>query len=83
MVRGPEGQLGGSALTMIEAVRNLHELGVSLEEALTAASTVPARVAGRPDLGRIEIGAAADLVILDDRLEVERVLVQGGTVVAR
>ena len=34
MVRGPEGQLGGSALTMIEAVRNLHELGVSLEDAL-------------------------------------------------
>ena len=83
MVRGPEGQLGGSALTMIEAVRNLHELGVSLEDALTAASTVPARVAGRLDLGRIEVGAAADLVILDDRLEVERVLVQGGTVVAR
>ena len=51
MVRGPEGQLGGSALTMIEAVRNLHELGVSLEEALTAASTVPARVAGRPGPG--------------------------------
>jgi N-acetylglucosamine-6-phosphate deacetylase len=64
-------------------VRNLHELGVSLEEALTAASTVPARVARRPDLGRIEVGAAADLVILDDRLQVERVLVQGGTVVAR
>jgi N-acetylglucosamine-6-phosphate deacetylase len=83
MVRGPEGQLGGSALTMIEAVRNLHELGVALEDALTSASTVPARVAGRPDLGRIEVGAAADLVILDDRLEVERVLVQGGTVVAR
>jgi N-acetylglucosamine-6-phosphate deacetylase len=83
MVRGPEGQLGGSALTMIEAVRNLNELGVSVEEALTAASTVPARVAGRPDLGRIEVGAPADLVVLDDRLEVERVLVQGGTVVAR
>jgi len=83
MVRGPEGQLGGSALTMIEAVRNLHELGVSLEEALTAASTVPARVAGRPDLGRIEVGAPADLVVLDENLEVERVLVQGGTVVAR
>ncbi len=52
MVRGPEGQLGGSALTMIEAVRNLHELGVSLEDALTAASTVPARVAGRPGPGQ-------------------------------
>jgi N-acetylglucosamine-6-phosphate deacetylase len=83
MVRGPEGQLGGSALTMIEAVRNLHELGVGLADALAAASTVPAGVAGRPDLGRLAVGAPADIVVLDDRLEVERVLVQGGTVVAR
>ena len=83
MVRGPEGQLGGSALTMIEAVRNLHELGVALADALAAASTVPARVAARPDLGRLAVGAPADVVVLDDRLEVERVLVRGGTVVAR
>jgi N-acetylglucosamine-6-phosphate deacetylase len=83
MVRGPEGQLGGSALTMIEAVRNLHELGVGLADALAAASTVPARVAVRPDLGRLGVGAPADVVVLDDRLEVERVLVQGGIVVAR
>jgi N-acetylglucosamine-6-phosphate deacetylase len=68
---------------MVEAVRNLHELGVELGDALAAASTVPARVAGRPDLGRLAVGAPADVVILDDRLDVERVLVQGGTVVAR
>ena len=30
VVRGPEGQLAGSALTMIEGVRNLMSLGVSL-----------------------------------------------------
>ena len=34
VVRGPEGQLAGSALTMIEAVRNLHGLGVALEDVL-------------------------------------------------
>ena len=43
VVRGPEGQLAGSALTMIEAVRNLHALGVPLEAALRAAAEVPAR----------------------------------------
>jgi N-acetylglucosamine-6-phosphate deacetylase len=75
VVRGPEGQLAGSVLTMIDAVRNLHGLGVPLEAALAAASTVPARVARRPDLGRLAVGAPADVVVLDDRLEVERVLV--------
>ena len=38
VVRGPEGQLAGSVLTMIDAVRNVHALGVPLEEALAAAS---------------------------------------------
>jgi N-acetylglucosamine-6-phosphate deacetylase len=77
VVRGPEGQLAGSALTMIEAVRNLHSLGVRLEAALGAASEVPARVAGRPDLGRLAPGAPADVVVLDDRLEIRQVLVDG------
>jgi N-acetylglucosamine-6-phosphate deacetylase len=83
VVRGPEGQLAGSALTMIDAVRNLHGLGVGLEAALRAASEVPARVVRRPDLGRLRPGARADVVILDDRLDVRRVLVDGGDRVAR
>ena len=33
-VRGPDGVLAGSVLTMIEAVRNLHALGVPLEQAV-------------------------------------------------
>jgi N-acetylglucosamine-6-phosphate deacetylase len=82
VVRGPDGQLAGSALTMIAAVRNLHTLGVPLEQALAAASAVPARVARRPDLGSIAPGSPADVVVLDDRLEIQRVLVGGGSRVA-
>jgi len=77
VVRGPEGQLAGSALTMIEAVRNLHGLGVPLEQALSAASAVPARLVKREDLGRLAPGAPADVVVLDDRLEIRQVLVDG------
>jgi N-acetylglucosamine-6-phosphate deacetylase len=43
---------------------------------------VPARIAGRPDLGRLAPGSPADVVILDDRLEIRRVLVDGGVRVA-
>jgi N-acetylglucosamine-6-phosphate deacetylase len=82
VVRRADGTLAGSALTMIQAVRNLHGLGAELEDALAAASTVPARIVGRADLGRLAVGAAADVVVLDDRLEVQRVLVQGGAHVA-
>ena len=82
VVRRADGTLAGSALTMIQAVRNLHGLGAELEDALAAASTVPARIVGRADLGRLAVGAPADVVVLDDRLEVQRVLVQGGAHVA-
>jgi len=80
--RADDGVLAGSALMMIEAVRNLHALGVPLERALDAASSVPARVLGSTAIGRIQRGGAADVVVLDDELQIERVLVGGNTLVA-
>src|SRR5258707_14397441 len=77
-----DGVLAGSTLTMIEAVRNLVALGVPLERAAEAASLVPAGVLGRTELGRIAPGSRADIVVLDDNLEIERVLVGGATRVA-
>lgn len=77
VIRGPEGQLAGSTLTMDAAVRRLHALGAPLAEALAAASAVPAAIARRSDLGVLAPGARADVVVLDDRLEVARVLTAG------
>jgi N-acetylglucosamine-6-phosphate deacetylase len=75
VVRRRDGVLAGSVLTMIGAVRNLVDLGVPLEEALGAASTVPARILGLSQLGRIHPGGPADIVVLDDELEVVRTIV--------
>jgi N-acetylglucosamine-6-phosphate deacetylase len=74
--------LAGSVLTMIEAVRNLHALGVPLPDAVGAATAVPARVLGLPDLGHLDVGTPADVVILDDSVEIARVLVAGDVHVA-
>lgn len=82
VARHEGGGLAGSTLTMIEAVRNLHRLGISLERAVTAATEAPARIAGRPDLGRIAPGMPADLVVMNDRLEIDRVMIAGGELVA-
>jgi N-acetylglucosamine-6-phosphate deacetylase len=81
VARGPDGVLAGSSLTMIDAVRNLHALGVPLPEAVHAASAVPARVLGEPGLGRLDVGSEADVVLLTDNLEIERVLVGGEALV--
>jgi N-acetylglucosamine-6-phosphate deacetylase len=77
IARGPTGALAGSTLTMIEAIRNLHALGVPLEAAVGAATEVPARVLRLPAVGRLARGLPADVVVLNDELEVERVLVDG------
>ena len=82
IVRRGDGVLAGSTLTMIQAVRNLVALGVTLEQAVEAASSVPAGVLGIRELGRLGPGSRADVVVLDDNLEIERVLVGGETRVA-
>jgi N-acetylglucosamine-6-phosphate deacetylase len=69
-----DGVLAGTVLTMIDAVRNLHALGVPLADAVAAASSVPASIVGRGDLGALEPGGRADIVVLDDRLEITAVL---------
>ena len=51
-----DGVFAGTVLTMIDAVRNLHALGISFEDAVGAATAVPARILGRADLGVLEPG---------------------------
>ena len=76
-VRGPNGVLAGSVLTMIDAVRNLHALGVGLADAVGAATAVPAAVLGLPTIGRLDVDLPADIVVLNDGLEIESVFVGG------
>jgi N-acetylglucosamine-6-phosphate deacetylase len=76
-----DGVFAGTVLTMHDAVRNLHALGVPLSDAVGAATVVPARIIGRPDLGVLEPGARADIVVLDDRLDIARVIAGGNAFV--
>ena len=71
------GTLAGSVVTMDRAIRELVALGASLPEAVAAATTAPARLLGRDDLGALAPGARADVVVLDDDLHVRRTLVGG------
>jgi N-acetylglucosamine-6-phosphate deacetylase len=77
VARNADQVLAGSTVCMIDAVRNLVALGAPVEAALAAASLVPARIAGRPELASLAPGSDADIVVLDDSLEIERVLVRG------
>jgi N-acetylglucosamine-6-phosphate deacetylase len=75
--RTSDGTLAGSTVTMIEAVRSLHALGATFEEAVLAATEIPARIIGEPAAGKLDVGLPADVVVLTSELEIERVLVAG------
>jgi len=77
VARNADRALAGSTVCMIDAVRNLVALGASMESALAAATMLPARIAGRPELGTLAPGTTADVLVLDDSLELRRVLVRG------
>ncbi len=76
--RLPDGTLAGSALTMDAAVRFVvNRCGVPLADAVVAASTTPAALLGLEDRGRIAPGQRADLVVLDDDLQLGGVWIGG------
>lgn len=76
-VRLADGTLAGSALTMDQALRNFVGLGIPLREAAQRLSTYPADFLGDTNIGRLEIGACADAVLLNSQLNVKGVYVSG------
>lgn len=79
VVRNAAGSLAGSALDMATAVRNTVQLlGQPLAEAARMASTYPARFLNVDDrMGHIAEGFQADLVLLDDALQVRGTWIAG------
>ncbi|EGR0024228.1 N-acetylglucosamine-6-phosphate deacetylase [Vibrio alginolyticus] len=73
------GTLGGSALTMIEAVQNsVEHAGIALDEALRMATLYPATAIGVEDrLGRVRKGMVANLTIFDRDFKVKATVVNG------
>ncbi|GLV54021.1 N-acetylglucosamine-6-phosphate deacetylase [Dictyobacter sp. S3.2.2.5] len=74
--------LAGSTLTMDQALRNVMKAtGLPLVEALPMATSVPARSLGLDaDLGSILPDYLADLVLLDQNLQVQATIVLGNVV---
>lgn len=77
--RTHDGAIAGSTLSMWEAVRNLRDFaGTTLENAIYAATMAPAREIGlEGEIGSIEAGKRADLLVLDDGDAIHRVMCGG------
>jgi N-acetylglucosamine-6-phosphate deacetylase len=77
--RDESGTLAGTALDMAGAVRNaVSLLGLGIVEAARMASEYPAEFLGLGhELGRIAPGYRANLVLLNDELEVQKTWIEG------
>ncbi|MFC5181826.1 N-acetylglucosamine-6-phosphate deacetylase [Actinomadura harenae] len=71
--------IAGSTITMAEAFRRAVEVaGIPLEDASRAASLVPARALGLDhEVGSLDVGKRADLVVLGEGRSVARVMKDG------
>ncbi|SCF35723.1 N-acetylglucosamine-6-phosphate deacetylase [Micromonospora mirobrigensis] len=73
-----DGAIAGSTLTMDAALRHAVAAGIPMPDAVRMVATTPARAIGLGDrVGALQVGLRADLVVLDDDLNVVRVM-RGG-----
>ena len=75
--RKSDNAIAGSALSMLDSVRNIVSYGFHLEQAIHMAATNPARIMKQDHLGVIAPGYDADLVMLDEKLNVIYTIIQG------
>ena len=78
VARLPSGALAGGTASMLDLVRNAVAAGVPAEDALHAATEVPARILGMSGrIGTLAPGASADILLVDADLRLVRVLRRG------
>ncbi|MDX3192287.1 N-acetylglucosamine-6-phosphate deacetylase [Streptomyces sp. MN03-5084-2B] len=75
--RRADGTLVGTTITLLEAIRDAHAAGVPLEAAANAATRTPARLFPASGIGLLRPGDRADVVVLDDALNLRTVLLGG------
>ena len=73
-----DGTLAGSATNLYDCMRKAVEFGIPKEQAILAATLIPAREIGREkEIGSIESGKLADFVVCDEDLSLVRVFKDG------
>lgn len=66
-----DGTIAGSVTNLHEEIKNLVRFGIPFEQAVKAATLIPAKSIGLDDeIGSIEEGKRADLVVLDSQMEI-------------
>lgn len=69
--------INGSAISMLDGVRNLVSWGIPIEKVVRMASTNPAQIMGQKNKGLLIPGYDADVVVLDKDLNLIHTIING------
>lgn len=75
-IRLADGTLAGSGATLFDCVKKAIKFGIPREDAFRMASQTPAEMLG-VNKGRVEVGYDADLIFIDDNLNLTNVMING------
>ena len=67
----------GSITPIHKMIKNLISVGIDVVDAFRSATINPAKVIKATDIGRIEKGFRADLVVMDENFDIEQVYIDG------
>lgn len=75
--RKEDNVIAGSALTMIDGVKNLISWDLNIEQAIHMASTNPAAIMKQENKGCVVPGYDADLVIFNENFDISHTIIDG------
>lgn len=74
----PDGTISGAAISLFDGIRNcVEQVGIPLAEALRMSTTYPAQLLGRTDIGNLNAGSMANIIVFTDALVLEHVIFKG------
>ena len=77
VARTMDGAIAGSTSTLWRCVKQAASFGIPFADAVRMATKTPADMIGADKKGRIEVGADADLILLDKDCEIAKVMIAG------
>jgi N-acetylglucosamine-6-phosphate deacetylase len=73
--------IAGSCIHLMDGLRRSVSFGVPLEKAVLAATLTPAKIIGKDnEIGSLDVGKCADIVVLDSELNVKAVFIDGKSI---
>ncbi|MDM1293792.1 N-acetylglucosamine-6-phosphate deacetylase [Sphingobacterium sp. N143] len=74
----PDGTISGAAISLFEGVKNcVQQVGIPLDEAIRMSTLYPAKLIHRSDIGNLNLGSLANLIVFTDDFKLKYVIFKG------